>query len=149
MPPPQLGELATIRGLPAPGRLSQKGDVEISVTRRTCAFVRSHAWRLNPLARGVLLRIEPNVLVRQACAPMRSSRSGCVPSTLTALDSSQSTVLRYENQQRTSTTTATGIQNQLQNAAMLSIRTSFPLDSPAQQTGLFLHKTRINPLGYP
>ena len=40
--------------------------------------MRSHARRSNPLARGIFIRPDGNFLLRQRCAPMRSSRSGNV-----------------------------------------------------------------------
>ena len=56
----------------------------ISEIRRTCEQMRSHARRLNPLPRAVLVRPDANFLLRQGCAPTRSGRSGRVPWPLTA-----------------------------------------------------------------
>ena len=46
--------------------------------------MRSHARRLNPFARGCSISPEAKSRLRQWCAPMRSSRSGCVSWALTA-----------------------------------------------------------------
>lgn len=59
--------------------LWQKGDGRISAVSRACARMRRHARRLNSLARGVPLRRDANFLQRQSCAPMRPSRSGRAP----------------------------------------------------------------------
>ena len=64
-------------------RTGQGEDVGISPMRHTCGFTRNHARRLNPFARGLLIWPYANFLLRQCCAPLRSSRSGHVSCLLT------------------------------------------------------------------
>ena len=64
----------------------QRGEVGISAIRHTCEYIPSHAHRLNPLARGVLISSNANMLLRQRCAWNRYPRSDSVPCPLTATD---------------------------------------------------------------
>ena len=68
--------------------VSQRGDGGISAIHRTYQQMRSRARRLNPLARGIFIRTDANFLLRQRCAPLRTSRRRHVPSPLTAPQSS-------------------------------------------------------------
>ena len=67
----------------------QGGADGISAIRHSCEHMRSHARRLNPLARGVLIRPDANFFLRQFCAPPRSSRTRSASSLLTPLDNSK------------------------------------------------------------
>ena len=60
-------------------RLWSRGVVRIASIGHPREHLRSRARTLNPLARGYLVPPDANFLLRQRCAPMRSSRSGSVP----------------------------------------------------------------------
>lgn len=70
-------------------RSGQTEEVAFSKIHHSCEHLRSHAHRLNPLARGYLIWPEANSLPRHCCAPLRSTRSQRVSWPLTALQSSQ------------------------------------------------------------
>ena len=54
--------------------------------RHSSEQMRIHARRLNPLARGVLIRPDANSLLRQGCAPMRKPNTGAATCLLTGTD---------------------------------------------------------------
>ena len=62
--------------------------------------MRSHARTLNPLPRRCLIWPAANFLLRQCCAPLRSSRNRSVSWPLTAPDRSQSNTSCNNSQQR-------------------------------------------------
>ena len=76
--------------VPRRWRLSKGRDVANSAIRHQREHMRSHARALNPLARGYLMWPVANLLLRQCCAPLRSSRSRHVAWRLTATDGSHS-----------------------------------------------------------
>ena len=87
----------------AMGCLGQGGYVGNSAIGQTCQPTRSYARTLNPLARGFLILPDANFLVRQCCAPLRSSRTSRVPWALTVLQSSQRDSARNESHSGIST----------------------------------------------
>ena len=86
---PRLKDCRTPPGPPPnPNQcLSQRGKVGISSIRHWHGHMRSPAHSLNPPARGYLSWPNATFFVRQCRAPLRSSRSGYAPATLTALKS--------------------------------------------------------------
>ena len=65
-------------------RSSQGGAEGILSIRHSCEHVRSHARRLNPLARGCLIQPDAKFLLRQDCARVRAPNTGGASSSLTA-----------------------------------------------------------------
>jgi len=59
-----------------PRRFRQGGDMGIPAIRRSRAETRSHARRLNPIARGILTRPDADFPLRQRCAPLRMPNTG-------------------------------------------------------------------------
>ena len=74
-----------------------RGDAGNLQIRHSCEHMRIQARKLSPRARGFLMSPDASFLVRQYCAPLRSSRSGHVPWLLTALDSSQPNAARNDS----------------------------------------------------
>ena len=55
-----------------------------SSIRHSCEHMRSHALALSPLARGSIIPLGANILLRQGCASLRNPNTPAVSVTLTA-----------------------------------------------------------------
>ena len=58
--------------------------MRISAIRRTCERMRSRTRRLNPHARGVLIRLDAKFGLRQGCAPLRTPNTPSATAVFTA-----------------------------------------------------------------